>query len=315
MYTRNIPASSLWAWLCAAVTGPVAMMAAGCSWPISLGLGLGAGAVYLGTLSGGERKLPRPVLLLELVWTGVILVWVLGESARIWPDSNAHPTVPLVLLALSVWASSDSTRGPRIGSVCLYLLALLFGVVILCAQGDVRPGWTLPQAGGTWEPLVLSLLLPAGAFLLPREGAGKKPWALLPGVLAAAVSLCAGGVLAPWVAWELPDPLWELGRSIRLMGSSVHLEAVLCAGLVLSWFCLSSYLVTMGASVFQKLLPERSSWGRWVGGGTCAGALLCEVSVAVSFLLLGTTIFWVFIPILTQAVDKIKKMQNFKKSA
>lgn len=315
MYTHKIPTSSLWAWICAAAAGPVAMLAAGCSWSTSLLLGVTAAALNWRILKADEIRLPRPLLLLELVWTGAALLWALQESCRIWPDSDTFPAVPLVLLLLGAWASSDSTRGPRIGSVCLRLLAPLAGAVLLCALGDVRWTWVAPGLSGIWPGLALAMLLPSAAFLLPRGKERPRLWPMLLPALAVVVSLCTGGVLSPWVAAGLPQPLWELGRSIRLFGSSLHLESVLCAGLALSWFCLCAYLLTQGAVALQILCPRRKTWGRWLLAAAVAVALLCRLTVPTQWMLAGSLLFWVLIPILAQAVAKIKKVENLKKSA
>lgn len=311
MFSHKIPKSSFWAWACAALAGPVAVYSAGCGWIGCLALGLGLGAVCSLVLKFRDITDPPILLGLELIWCVLVLLWLLRGSVGIFPQSQAYPAVPLVLLALGIWSVTGGNRGARIGSVAFRFLVLLLGFVLVWALGDVRLEWTVPRLYGNWNPLATVLLLPAAGVFLPLEGKEDRPWWLLAGAVAMGVSLCTGAVLAPWVAERLEQPLWELGRSVRILGRPANLESLLCAGLTLSWFCAINFLFTVACTLGQKLWSKAESYCRWILGAVLAVGVLLPWQPMEDLLAAGAVLFWGILPVSTQlwgmAKNKSKK--------
>lgn len=316
MFREKVPQPQLNAWLFAAMTPPLIQILGGASWLTVLLVGVGCTAI--GCLLMKRKNIPEYSWLRGLQGGAALLLLseILKWTAGIWPGGNTEPAVPLILLALAAWSAR---RGPanasKVGSVLFWFVLLLYLAVFAAGVKEVETRWLvptirLPEAAG-----MLVFLLPAAASVLPREGKDRqgKIWLSLLFALTAAV--LTNGVLSAKVAGMTDKAFYEMSRSLSLPGLGGRFEALVCAGMTVGWFALMSLLLSLCAAAADALKTGWGKRGLWMSAAVAAGWHLCGLHIPWQLTVSFCTVFWVFFPVLTQEIVKIKKSEKNEKSA
>ena len=320
---RRIGERQRWVWLAVGLSAVAAVRLCAINWLWVLLGGLAACLYYLyiekrlltdglaGRLTDSFGFPGKVLCVLLLFW----IILVMGRCAcyadTAFPMVDGFPSLGWVLLALAAWGSR---KGPQAcagcsGILCLFLLAL-YGVIAVFSVPDIKVQYLAPAADWRQTIEVLGMfLLPAGVWCVPvrqRKGKCRSLIFLLP-VFAAALSAVTGGVLSPEVAMENPAPLYELSRSVSVLGVVERIEPLISAAMTMGIFCLLSSL----ACACQALADQVGSWRR--SGSLCclaaAGTMYFAKDVSQTFLTGGNLAFFLFLPLAAAAV---KKSQNFE---
>lgn len=221
-------------WLLAALAAPVAHFS-GTGW---LTAALTAAVILPLSILPRNWTLPKPIAILQILWLGIVAGLLLPGSAAYWPSDNTT-IVPLTILALAALTNADAA--PRIGAVLALCMALLAIPVAISAASRIEPQWLSPTIQ-PWSPgLTLALLLPA----LPTAGDQKRriPYAAL---LTVAMTALTQGVISRQVAAVVPDPFYQTARTLG------HLEPAAAAGLTLSWYATTCFLLQNAATIARN---------------------------------------------------------------
>lgn len=287
------------AFLAAAVAAPLAQTASGCTW-------LAAAPVTLACLllgwtvnrrAGEDRRWLKE---LQGLWNCVILASILSWSGKCWPQLEGGWAIPYVLLALAAWASASRHRAQRGGCFLLWPMALLLGAVLISGMGDVqwenlRPSWQMPDV---W--LIPIALLPA---LNRTKASGGKLWWAIEGYALAAAAVTAG-VLSPAVSVREISPIYELSRSIRLLGVAPRFESLMAAAMTMGYFVTACYLLTNGG---ESAMGGKRAWSYAVLTGILLGT---GFRVDSRLGAMGSLLFWVVLPALAWLKKNPKKMEK-----
>lgn len=317
MFREEVSRAPLWAWIFVAASAPIARLAGGSAWPGVLILSLACCGLcfWIHWVCPDAVRWQRWYCLLQLLF----LILAAGEMARLtescWPTGGSFPVVPItlvVLAAASAW--SGAARASRVGGVLFWLLALLYCLVLFSGVQDVKPEWLAPRMELPKPLLVLALLLPGAAAMLPKSGSRRAAgWglALIFG-FSVLLSLLVSGNLSPMVAATSEDPFYAFSKSLSFLGVVERFEAFVSVALTMSYFGMLSLLFAIGGFLLETV---HAGWGR-------AGVLLCALgSVGLLFLpqlpenvhAVGAVVFWAGLP-LAQGIFMKIKMKKLGKS-
>lgn len=306
MYRKALPAKQLAAWAFVAMVPTAIATFGGGSWLWVLvvavvSLILGRSVWRWGTVS----RLFAPLQI-------IFLVMVIGElskgAAASWPGES-YPAVPLMLIALAAWSAwKGASAAARVGTVLYWLVLIVYTAVGLSAVKEVEAAWLLPRWAYKDDAGALILLTPALALPLLKDGTRWQGRIHLAMAFVVAASLLTVGILSPGVASQLEAPFYQTTKGLELGGVVKHFEAVISAATTVGWFSLISlYLAVCGC--LCETLSE--GWGR-KGTLLCAAAaatwLLYGSHISGMFLAMLAAVFWVWVPISTQLVERRKKM-------
>lgn len=293
MYRETVPSRQLSAWIGAALCPTAVQLAAttGWRWTLICGVLCWAAIGLVWKWGSYGRWVSIGAYILLVIFTGQII----KESATVW-TGNSYPWIPLVLLALALWAAlKGGSAAARVGCVLFWAVLIMYPVVFGAAIRDVDWQRSIKDGEINWQIPVLLLLPALGKVLLRKEQ--PYPFRMIIPICLAVI----GTLLTVGMGCE---SLYEMIRSIDLFGAVKHFEAVVCAGATLGWFSVLSYCLSvcggLGAgrpSVITAALVI-SAW------------MLCDVHIQYNILLILGAIFWVFLPLLTQVIDGEKNMKK-----
>lgn len=299
MYHKEITGKQSAAWLAAALAAPLAQTASACSWPVALAVG----GICLLTCWGVVKYTTKPdgwVRILQSLWACVILSELLHWSTYCWPAHQSGWAVPLTLLLLALWAAgSGKEKAARVGCVLFWPLALLLGAVLLSGVPDMKlqnlkPVWQMPDAH-----LITVLLLPA----LWRPGEGKGNGRMLTGLMLFALTASAvtAGVLSPAVSGGMRAPIYELSRSLSLLGIAERFESLVAAAMTMGYFTVLTYLLSIPKSTWKG---KKGLWGC-----TAFSALLFFSGLRADsrLLAIGSILLWIVLPVVCHWKNNFKK--------
>lgn len=287
------------AWLWASAAVPVVHGAATCSWLVTLTIG--AGCFFLtyfvrqiGTKPGKWFVWP------ERIWAGVVISQILLWIGQYWPKLGSGITEALILLALAGWAAAKGKeRMVRTACVVLWPLTLLIGIVLLSGISEInaqslRPSWE--QRDG-W--LIVAALLPA----LNGEKTKKKGIPPLIGLVALGIgtSVIVKGVLGNVKA---EAPMYELSRSLSLLGVGERFESLVAAGMTMGIFAAAGYILSWN----QK--EEKKDRGVWLAIGIAAVIILMQMEIDSRWIAIGSIMLWVIIPLASGLKRNLKKTKK-----
>ena len=305
-----------WPWILAA-----AAVAAAVIWPIyrlasQMPQGLGASALF----REAWGKLGPWAALLAWAWFVGAAALAASMAVTAFPQDNAFPLIPLVLLILAAVAASEgSAAACRFGATLFLAVAPLLALVL--AFGAFGVEWDhLAPAG---EPLdavapLAVLLLPGAAFYvrdgLTGRGTPWKRWFLLAAALAVAVSVVCVGFLGLPLAEASANAFWYMSRSISVLGVMERFEAVISAFLAISFCTLLAFLLTAGQKALscaaEKATPKAAVW---VTAAAAGGGLWVVPKVPEWVWIVGNLLFWGVLPTVTLLVVYRKKFRKIAK--
>ena len=315
MYDHEIHSRQLTAWLLGAMIPTVIQLTAGGSW-LSLLL-----ASVLCTLCVWFRwsfgKEPQGKWI-NLFWIGLMAL-LLGTAAErsvsSWP-TGGHPLASGVLVLLAAWSAWKGTdAAARVGCVLFWFVLLLYLLLLGIGLKEVNMTWIIPTKGDVDPMGCILLLTPAAAAIHLGNKRGVRSRLLIPGILCTVSAVITAGILSPEIASQEPNAFYEMSRTLSLFGQARHFEAILSASMTVGWFSVFSLYLTICATTFEKLKKGKGSWGILSATAVALGILLCQLHIPTLPLLVLCAIFWVLIPVLTQWVDVIKKVEKSENSA
>lgn len=315
MYDHKINHRQLTAWLLGAIIPTAIQRMAGVSWLSVLLISLLCTlCVWLRWTFGAEPR-GKWISLLGLGLMALLLGTAAESSVSSWP-SGGHPLASGALLLLAAWSAWKGTNASaRVGCVLFWFILLLYLVLLGTGLKEVNMEWIVPQKG-VLDPMGCILLLtPAAATIHLEKKNSFSPRLLLGGILCTTSAFITAGVVSPKIASEASNAFYEMVRTLSLLGQAQRFEAVLSAGMTVGWFLVFSLYLSICASLFEKLKKGKGKWGILVATAVAAVTLLYQMHIPASLLLVLSAIFWVLIPILTQWIDIIKKVEKSENSA
>ena len=255
----------------------------------------------------GWRNMGRVVSLIQAVWISVVLAELIRTSGACWPGGKGEWVVPLTLLAASGLAGTGE-KAARICATLFWLLAALYLPILFGAAAQLEPEWLEASAQEWNAELLVTLLLPglSGSWLSNQKG--KLSVVVGLGVFAVVVAALIQAVLSVKVGMQVRDPLYEVGRTLRMGGIS-RFEPLVSVAKTLGWYGLCSYLIRSGTSLAGKCaIPEK--WAGWGIVAVSAGVILFTSGVDGRVLIGGCVALWILAPMVCE-----KRSQKTRKSA
>ncbi len=296
MNRKEIPdRQGQWA-LVAAWLVPVCHAAAASGW---LAAALVGGGVLV--ISGWQAKYGAEpgkwLSLLQDLWLCLVAAEVLRWCAGFWPSHENRSAAPVILLVLAAYlAGMGQERVARVNCTLLLPIGLLIGIVLLSAVPEIRwenlgPKWQMPEAD------LITLLIIASLHNRKagekRRKSGAALW--LAGTAAAAVT---AGVLSPKISMSEEAPLYELSRSISLLGTAERYESLMAAGMTLGLFASL-------ALILRDKEDNRS--GAWIKAGITGILYLTEIEPDSRVIGIGSIVLWIILPVIDSVIKILKK--------
>lgn len=298
------------AWFLTALAVPVMQAASGCSWLTAAALGI----LCLGVCAGLEAMdVPETKWLsaVQWIWMTVVLSAALEWALYCWLSDS--PVIPGTLLLLAAWtAAGGEEQSLRAGSLLRFFLIALLGAVLFSGVWDIRgenlrPNWRMDNAD-----LVTVLLLPAAGVCLGGKGAGSKLFLL---VLTIGVSVVVTGVLSGPFAAAQNSAMYELSKSVRLLGVAERFESLAAAGMTLGYYVFACWSLTLCGRWGKTVTGTETAGPVWLTAAASFAGFFLKWPKTGSFVPAGTVIMFVFAPLTATMIGKWKKRKkNLKKS-
>ncbi len=270
-------------WYTAALLVPVVHSASVLPWPVAVAEG--TAAAFLGKFSKWGTDW---VLAVQKIWAGVMAGLFLQWSGYYWDDIAISRMAPLVLLALALWTTMVRGKAARIGCVLIWPLLFLLGAVLLSGVSEVeleylRPAWQMGAA-----PL-------AAVLLIPSNFEGKAKWKLP--FVAIVVSTITSGVLSPDVAVSSRSGIYEISRSLSLLGIAERFESLVAAAMTMGFYAVTTYL----------LEPKEQKDRPWVYALIALLVYLSGIEIGKWYILGISILAWLVLPIVQARKIIVKK--------
>lgn len=277
-------------WLAAAAAAPLVKTASGCSWPVVLVVG--SVTLFLSWwLTKYTAELKAWLVILQGLWASAVIsemLWWIGDC---WPGHNSVKAAPLILLTLAAWAASGGKeRTARIGCVLVWPIGFLLGAVLLSSSPEVRlenllPSWQMRDAG----------LIPVLLFLaLYGRREAETTCGVYIGLLSLAVLTAAvtAGVLSPGVSGSTELAVYELARSIPILGVGGRFESMIAVGMTMGYWAAIGYLLSIPKEI------ENRSRMIWAYAALSGVMFAMDLRIDSRVLAIGSILFWVVLPAL-----------------
>jgi len=306
-----------WAWMACGMSAVAAAVLSGLNWLWVLLGGLLVGGYYLyienrlGTQGLAERMtedfgvVGKLLAIATIFWMILAMGYCAGLADTAFPMVDGFPGLGWVLLALAAWGCRKGARtcSGCSGILCLFLTAL-YGVVLLFSLPDVQASYLLPDRQWTQSAYAAGLLLlPMGSWYLPVHRKTKGKWyALLLPVVCAALCAVTAGVLSPELAQQQTAPLYELARSVSVLGVVERIEPLLSAAMTIGVFGLLSALACACQALANGIFPQS-----WFGSLCCvaaAGSMFLVKELPQQLFIAGNISFFFLFPVAITAVRK-----------
>lgn len=295
------------AFLLSAVAAPVVQLAAGSSWVVAAATGAACTILSILPGTGTKGKLLSAV---QWLWLIPVLSWSVNGARYCWQQTEDSLILPGTLLLLAAWtAAKGKTVSARAGNLLRFFLIALLAVVLLSGIGEIRLSNLRPQ----WRPggLELAVLFLLPALFQAAEGEkiplGTKTAAMVLGVGAAAVGT---GVLSLGYAGAAANPLCELSRSIKLLGTSYRFESLASWASTLGWYLLLTCILTAAGSFGKACLPGKEKCAVWVCAAVSFALSLTGTEIKTSVLIMGSVLLWVAIPAVAALWTRKNQVKN-----
>lgn len=240
----------------------------------------------------------------QMLWSGVILLYCLTALPKIW-DGSGRIFTPICMLLLGIWGIFRGEKtAESVGAVMMMLVLPLFLGIGAVAAEDVNWGWAFNNGMDFHPSVVTACLIPSIMHKLPAEGTAKKWFWTIP-ITAVLFSLVIRGMV-PSLASDIVG-ITEMGRSVELFGRVVRLEALVAMALTLSLYALVSMLLACANTAADVIIPKWKKWAAPAEAVLVTVGLLCKITISDEIAAIGSVICWVILPLITQLVDAGKK--------
>lgn len=308
---RVIEKRQLSAWTLAAMIAPLATVMAGQPW-VSGGITAAACMTLCWTL---HRQIQEDALwpawfcVVQWLWATLALSQILGYLPETWPRAEAPDLIVIVLLLAALWAAWSGTEPcARAGTVMFWIVGALMAGVFAAALQDVRMENLSPRFRNPDTGIFFILLIPCMAVLLPRrEKSGPTVLAVSAALLAIAVPGLTAGVLSPKLAESSSNPFYELSRTISFSGAAQCFEALVSAGLTVSWFLLLCLFLAVCGEMAKYVAARWARCGMAVSALGAAVLYLYDLKINETMMAVGGVLLWGLLPVLSQGIGGRKK--------
>lgn len=286
-------------WFLTALAVPVMQAASGCSWPAACALGI----LTLGVCEGVEALGVPEIGWLQGIgwlWLTVVLSSTLGWTLHCWPSNS--PAIPGALLLLAAWAASGGEdKAMRAGNLLRFFILALLGAVLLSGVWDIRmenlrPDWRVDNAS-----LLTTLLLCGGGTGMGSKGLGVKSALFL---LAVTVSVVVTGVLSGSFASAQASALFELSKSVRLLGVAERFESLAAVGMTLGYYVFACWCLTLCGNWAKTATKAKGTWPVWTTAGAAFAGLFLKWQNYGMILAIGTLIVFIVLPLICTLIGK-----------
>lgn len=247
-------------WLLPALLVPVADAAGNTSWATAVLMGAGV-CILLWYLPAQEETW-HPAL--RWILLTILTAHFLHSTYSSWPGKGTQYAVPLVLLLLAMLASDlGEEKASAAGNALRWAMVLPVGAILLSVVSSLqyavwKPEFRKPEGN---LPLLLALMV------LARKESRKQ--AMGYGAYAAAASFLVSGITMGRAG------LYEVSRSISILGMSERLESITAAALTLGHFVLLTWI----------LCESGKEWISWRKGSAKTGSRACAAAAGMWYLL------------------------------
>lgn len=310
MWRKDNVTAQQGAWLIVAASGPMLSLVGRNPAGNVLAAAVACGLLCLLVLRC-KVKPGKWLSLLQIVSTTILLGCIAGRSATCWEYDSDLPIIPWVLLIMAAFsARTGGGRARRAGSVFLWFVVPLIGIVLLAGIEELDVTKVRTTDGVVpWE-LIPILLLPCLRFYSADRSAritGKGIWPL--GLIAVIGAFWMDAALGSQVAAQAENAFYEYSKGITLFGTAKRFEALVGCGLTVGWFAFFSYLLSIIHASGEKIGKGRGEPVIWICAGT-AGSIMWKMHIPVEVAVILTLISWVFLPLLTQIIDRAKNINK-----
>lgn len=272
----------------------------------NLATGILAAAILPG-LNKRKKEMNRWLCVIQILWSGVLLLYYLPYLPQIWEGSGDY-FVPTCMVILGLWGVRVGCfAAASVGAVLLWIALPLFAGVGFAAMEDIN--WKMAVRDGVeFHPAVVTAcLLPGAMRSLPIDNGRKmgKWYLLIPGIAAAFCLIirgCISGTLADTTGFT------QMSKSLEIFGRVMRLEAIAAMALTLSFYCVVSVLLAGVSQDAIWIVPGREGWMLGVIGITVIVGMLCKITISDAFAAFGSVICWVILPFVTQLIEREKKL-------
>lgn len=315
MFNHKLTNAQLWAWLFSAMSAPVAIIAGGCSWQEVLVIG-GLCTLACWFVLNCVKNVTgnRWLCVVQILWSVAVLGTMSRWTDQAWPTGESYPAVPIILLLLAAAASNTGAeKSARIGGVLFWVIALIYGGVILAGSEDLRIEIHTVREKVDMR-LIPVFLVSALAVYLPvseKRGSHLGMTGIL--VMGIAFAVCVTGGLSSEVQGIEENPFYEWIRSLSLAGTAQRFESVVSAGLTMGWFLLYSYLLSAVGHLSEVVWTGNGRKAVWICAGLVCASTFLKRWIPITYVAGGCVLLWIALPML-MSLWKIK-MENSEKSA
>ena len=296
------------AWFLTAMIGPAMCILGKESWLTALIVVAICSLLVFFTHSYAAKDIPKWLCVAELAWLTLFLGSIAEKSSTFWAGGNDTILIPSVLLLLAAIATQrGAQQTKRTGATLLWLVVPVLGIVLLtgATEGNVqyiRNSLEFPDG-----LLPAFLLIPCLWVFLPGQEGQLKKW-LVPvlGIVVAACVCILDATIGPSLTKESNNGFYEFSRGVNFFGVAERFEALIACCLTGSWFALFTVFLSAAYHLGQKISEKFAPWCVWLTAAITIGCL-CILHISNVLLLVGSLIFWVFLPIATQEIGHAKK--------
>lgn len=287
-------------WLLVALAAPLVQTSSNCSWlAVTVISGLCMGIIW------GMEKLEigagegRILTALQWLWMLLIVSEFLHWTMFYWPGYKSYHAVPLIILTLAVYGVSKGETAVRnISGILLPLLAVVFGGVMFSGIKEIKRENLSLQ----WE---IQTAFPVVVMLIPAIRVGEERTPKIRIILSALVTaLITNGVLSMGEIERTVAPVYEMSRSVSLLGVGQRYESLIAAGMTAGYFMLMTWLVDAMANQWGN--GKRQKGSTWVSGFFAGLVFISGMRMNSRLLALGTLVLWVVFPVLEKTLKKMK---------
>lgn len=305
-----------WVWMsCGLSAAAVIVTGFNWLWVLLGGILLGVYHLYLDKRLGADglaKRLAkdfgfagRLILVVTVLWLVLVMGYCACLADAAFPMSDGFPALGWVLLALAAWGSRKGSNAcAGCSGILSLLLLILYSIIAVFSLPEVEVSYLMPDA--RWGESVKTaglLLLSAGVWYLPvRQHRGSGRLLAWIGVPVSVLCAVTAGVLSPEAARAEQVPLYELARSVSVLGVVERIEPLLSAAMTLGIFCLISSLACACQELAGQILPQR-----WYGSLCClaaAGTMFLANILPQRLLVAGNLTFFCLLPIGVTLVQK-----------
>ena len=305
MSTNKIATTNLIVWVFSAMTGAIAFYADG-NWPGILVWGSVLSLLIWLSLRFGEHWDGTVYHFAQCLWLSVILSQLLGYSANCWPTGeHTFPVVPLSLLLLATLSACKGSDCTAKGvCVLFWIMAALIGVVVIAGIPELNIAFLQPKAPTIKSQMFLVYLLPALSGFFQCKSKRIYPFVVVV-IMGTLVSAWICGILSPEIAYITPWPFYESAKGVQIFDIAKRLESLVSVGVTVGNYALYSLLLCAVGNLGEKLGKRQGAV--IVASSIAAAFMLFNIRIDNAILVVISSIFWIFLPLLGVFKRKVKK--------